>query len=382
MRAVGLIACLISFTAFGAPASVNNPMPYIFSGTACRASGQLGPATEEGIPIWMELYLNDERVARWDAGDDALAALGFGPDNAAHGPLEFSLPSIPRSLAVIFDSTQFVDGATVTVRFEAQTGVGHFSASGQAIVKNRILLAEHPDMSGAIAVAGDLDHYPTFGQTYMYGAWTPRQFGNNLSGASVVFAATHGNPTSFAAGKKWQDGSVSHSTFVGPYGDDGHVVRHPEWENYIGVEPYRSPQMGSGYPPFNSTQNPPITLAFISACETGKQQDFIRFCLPYMNGYGKWLEDQAYTGFTTFQYVDDQEEIARTFFAALVTGKTIQKTRLALAQHTPPFIVSDTLEGEERVLSAEDVAIYGDTTTRLESVYTADHREPVGWHLP
>lgn len=105
--------------------------------------------------------------------------------------------------------------------------------------------------------------------------------------------------------------------------------------------------------------------------------DLVRFCYPYMNFYGNWLEDQAWTGFACSIYCNDCYAISRTAFQTLVAGYTLSVARanvIALHKHIAGS------NGE--VLKLSDMPIYGDTNMRLRSAYTGSDCNPVGWYLP
>ena len=75
--------------------SGGGPMPNYWSGTNCRASG----SAQIGEPIFAaELWLNNERVRRWDAPDPDVLPLSM-------------------SLKVMFDSSHFANGTNIEVRF-------------------------------------------------------------------------------------------------------------------------------------------------------------------------------------------------------------------------------------------------------------------------
>jgi hypothetical protein len=201
-------------------------------------------------------------------------------------------------------------------------------------------------------------------------------FVNSLSGANIVFAATHGEPSRFYAGQEFYDGEgTEFATHVYPYGYDRYdIVGHPTWLEGVGVEPYRSPQIGSGYPPYNSTGNPPLNLAFIMSCATGAEQDFIRFCLPYYNAYGGYLEDQAFVGYTPSIYIRDMASMATAFWGMLSAGRILREARSAVLE------LNLNPVGRSSPYNETDIPIYGDRYLRIESVYTGDDREPVGWY--
>ena len=149
------------------------------------------------------------------------------------------------------------------------------------------------------------------------------------------------------------------------------------------VEPYRTPQMGSGLPPFNSTGNPPINLAFLVNCGSGANEEFLKFCFPYENAYGPWLENQAFIGFTPSINISDEFYITVLFIVPLADGYTVNHARAeVLTQADPPIRSFPSGSDPGHELTVTDMPIYGDRFTRIRSVYTGNDIAPVGWFLP
>jgi hypothetical protein len=248
-------------------------------------------------------------------------------------------------------------------------------------VKNTLLTAQHPDFGfypwPANYVASVLCPPYTNSSASLSGAWTPSDFVYAMIDANVIFYSGHGTPLNFYAGKTWTDSQTEFVTTIAPSGADLAITGHFDWLGQVGVEPYRSTQMGSGLPPFNSTATPPINLAFLLCCGSGSNQDFIRFCLPYANAYNNWLEDQAVIGFIPSIFVNEEQNIAMVAFDVLASGKTVRRAKDAIVaagyrRHVDPPAVSPPL-------IAEDIAIYGDLNTRIKSVYTGDSALPAEW---
>lgn len=133
--------------------------------------------------------------------------------------------------------------------------------------------------------------------------------------------------------------------------------------------------MGTGNPPFNSTGKPGINFAYIDACECGYLNDFIRFCYPYLNGYGKSFEDQCVMAYNAPVYLNEYESKAYALFDTLRNGFVAEAGRTALVDHDPPFHCGTP----KRIMVESDFAIYGDRYTRVASVYTRSRVSPVGW---
>lgn len=101
------------------------PMPNYFSGTNCRASGY----AQLGEPIlFAYLRLNDELVASYE----------YHPNDPE--------PLYAITLEVMFDSSHWMDGTEVVVKFGVYgAATGWQVATGTSVVKNKAMLWEHPD---------------------------------------------------------------------------------------------------------------------------------------------------------------------------------------------------------------------------------------------
>lgn len=297
------------------------------------------------------------------------------PVDPIEGPFPLAHPLF------MFDSTRFRPASTITITITAIDnlgGTGSYTTSAVP-VKNCAYISEHPDAGGdpVGVVVNDVNlRYLTYGPD---GDWTPMDFINGLAGMNLVAYAGHGTPTYFFAAHVWSDPDTDYPTYVYPFGDDAYVGGHPGWLQQAGVEPYRIPQMGVGFPPFNSTGQPPINLATVISCGTGQCQDFIRFCLPYENAFGYWLEDQAYTGFVPSIYLKDEGGITKVLYGSLSGGNTLFRARNDLLNAG----FSSVPEGGDpgHLLTLSDVPIYGDDRVRIATVYTRDYRDPAGWYI-
>lgn len=340
-------------------------MPYYFRGTNCRASGVIVPfQTDPPIYTYVqhaELSINGLVVATYD--------------QPAGEPIPMSV-----SLSAMFDSTHFLHLQSIEVKMAYWDNEGnYFDETGTSYVDNGVVLAQYPDASignpagivGGVLPIANFSHFP------LYGSWGPDDFVNGLSAGDVVFYSGHGSQDLIQAGKWWDP---EHDTLVVPFGDDRYYLDHPAWLWQSGVEPHRVAQMGSfgnpdGYPPYNSTHVPDIYLAYLDACETGASNNFIRFCYPYWSAYGYWLEDQAMVGFVPIVFSDEAEKRAQVMFDSLGAGWTLRDSRsdVVLAGFT-----AEDASGI-RALNVSDLAIYGDESLRLRSVYTGDFTPPIGW---
>lgn len=337
-------------------------MPYYFSGTACRATATIVPfqvpASGYEYVRRARLYVNNVLVDSYD--------------QVPGEPIPMSV-----SMAAMFDSTYFQHGTLCTVKAEYWDNLEtYYHAESQSLIRNSALMAAYPEPEhySARFFAEQCFAWPSFYPALMGGAWDPQQFVDAMNERSIIFVSTHGYYETFFAGKEWV-GDITYTTYVKPSGPNTYILGYPAWLQSTSVEPNRIAQMGGGLPPYNTTQNPPITFAFIISCVTGATNAFSTFLHPYQNAYGGWCEDQAWTGFACELYLKEYEGISRVVFSRLSGGHTIAKAREKLIASDPPF----TNASSDKPLVEDDMPIYGDTHTRVRSVYTGDDTAPIGW---
>lgn len=213
------------------------PMPNYFSGTNCRASGY----AQLGEPIlFAYLRLNDEEVASYE----------YHPNDPE--------PLYAITLEVMFDSSHWMDGTEVVVKFGVYGATtGWQVATGTSAVKNKAMLWEHPDPNiDAVWAAESLLQGKNYTLDVKYGGqWTREEYIAMMDGSDVMFYDGHGNPDQHIAG----DGNQLH------------------W--YDHYEEKRIEQIGGGIPPFNSGA-PPVHFIYLLCCRCGLTNNFIRACYP------------------------------------------------------------------------------------------------------
>ncbi|CAN5405683.1 hypothetical protein BH11ARM1_BH11ARM1_09690 [soil metagenome] len=333
-------------------------MPYYFSATNCLVEGEVG-ASSGGYLTSASLKVNKTIVKQM------VNVPGLYP--------------LSTRLQAIFDSTHFNNGETATISIDALDSQGNtYHAEGQAPIKNGIVISTHPSMpDGTWESAETTVPYPKFSQAINHENWGPLDLFAAMPGKSVVYMATHGSPSTIACALNYIDTFGDHSpTQLKPAGADEYYAGHPGWLSLAGVLPHRAPQMGSGFPPFNDTQIPPISIAVILACDAGVSNAFASgFLFPGQHSYGAPSEDQALTGFTCPIYVHETDAITALYLGPLSSGKTMLKSRKEFIDsglcHECP-----TLDP----LTIEDMPIWGDKHTRLTAVYTGNDNDTTHWY--
>jgi len=255
--------------------------------------------------IYMELRINAMLVAKYP-GDGPEYLFGGGEGTDGVNP--------PSGLAVMFDSTRFVNDSDVTVEFEAWCADGsYYYDAGSAQVANWATLYGIYDLEvePLFWVNGQWYSYPPANHATIepivrpsavaigYGiqnantslGWNAYQLLGDFRNANVFYVHTHGTPNNI-----WSDTDDHHFYHPGPYTGIGYP-RENIWPTTAAptplnaqfvFQPERVIANGSGLPPYNSTGQPPITLAHFQTCGTHHDNYFAAAVL--------YPEGNAYTG--------------------------------------------------------------------------------------
>ncbi len=143
---------------------------------------------------------------------------------------------------------------------------------------------------------------------------------------------------------------------------------------HVALFPQRILDHGSGPPPFN-TGWPPITLAFIDACETGLTNAYAEALLyPYGNAYTglgqPFPENQAQCGYQFCIKLKYTKECNQAFWGALANGYSAMHAR------NDAFYVYGPHKGASEV-PTDFMSVWGDWHTKLRGAYDGLH-EPSG----
>lgn len=216
--------------------------------------------------------------------------------------------------------------------------------------------------------------------------WSQFSIVNAIGDAAVYYEGAHGN-------------SFTHYTGVNPTelfwcDEDNRVgVGEPDSFSY---ELARALRNGSGYPPFNITQHPPVTFAMMCHCSSGftppDDSMFLHYfktpLVPYYDGYGQFVKDQAVVTWGGTIFVSESQNQVYWFFSKLRLGKTVSFARdqfLALNVPGNPHPVNVKPPDGTKHLASQpiDCKIYGDFYTRIKGVYTGNDLLPSSiWWRP
>lgn len=337
----------------------NASMPYYFSGTNARAYGELKLLPQpQGFNqpyslAWSKFYIGGHLVDEW-----------FWTPN----------PDVLVSNKVVrymFDSTQFTHGQPLEIKIEGGDTAGqYYMANGSTTVQNIARIWQNPDFDESAATsAADVVELklPPLGihPIRYYGNIEEEYFLARVKD-SIIYVVQHGD--------KWHH-ALGTTTFP--------VILD---SNYYDA---RQILNGSGFPPYNSSLMPPVNVLFAEWCEGGKRPppSFDKALSPYRNSYGNTIENQAVIANAVCISTISLSARAHKFFEFISEGSTVLQTvdeMVKYANNLPgslQILCQDEQTGVPRPQNRpEDYTIYGDTSTRIKTVYTGDQGNSVGWY--
>lgn len=325
-------------------------MPNYFSGTNCRASGN---GQIPGAVYSAYLKLNGELVASYEH--------------------IWSEPFVnTANLKVMFDSSHFPDGTTVTVRLEINGyDSGPYIKTGAAVVRNRAMFYEDPDP--AASPDGSLVMHNLFNNSGYSrllqngGSWSESAYFSSLDGSNFAVLCGHGTASSHETGTS---DSITPSEYESVRMSQVGIPVPPT--NYL--------------PPFNYGA-PPVNLLYLIACKFGMTSDFTKCLWPHVMAWGgPFQENQSALAYKPSLVVQQLSLHAELVGPLLRQGQT---TLVAVEQFDAyldlyPGVLRcwDHVTGAKRDMQEGDLVVYGDTKTRVKSVYTGTNVEPLGWFRP
>jgi hypothetical protein len=328
-------------------------VPLYFSGTNSRAFYRASVSPPHNHIAVFELYLNDILT------------------------LQLNTPCVPgprnpylavQEGAVMFDSFYFaypLSTITVKCRVKAETYPGGssewFEHTYSAPSKNAAALFGYWQTEGmtggntvAVATAklGEVQ-YPCIGITY-YG-WTFDNYASLIAeNRNVVHHHSHGNALGVTDGCAiWSDPEGIW------YGNDIWGRQEDGWPS---IEAMRIQQMGSGLPPYNSTQKPPINLAVHMSClnVVGNESTCVTFLYPYSNTFVNYSENQSFISWRIKVKIADTAELTEHLFEALVSGLKAIETAQYMIDNAPT---------NNYIYEHDDAHAVADGEARLRRVY-------------
>lgn len=335
--------------------------PYYHSGTNCRAGivivvDPIEPATVVEM-LEARLYIAGNLVKSWT--------------NPA--PLEGGRAVFPLiGLEARFDSTHFPTGHNIRVRMEATDTAGRtYSGHYDALAKNAATVWQHRTMNGHVTT-NSAPVVQSFLQVFLNSVqvttqwWSGEDVMAKLKDSTVHYVNTHGGI------QYYDDNSGSEEE------SDIAVYGTSNFPNvYVTYAEERPNTHGTGYAPYNSTGNPPVSFAFIDSCNSCTDNEFTAMFWPFQDHYGDWVVNQAVLGWAVYA-ADTSSMSCNTFVwdSLVAKRKTVWDTRRkffewnASEQKVYFFDANNELQ---LVLSEEQLRIWGDFYTRVRGVYTGDN---------
>lgn len=329
------------------------PKPNYFSGTNSRAFFRaVGTAPHVHIQK-IEIYLNDIKTVS---------------DHYPPPPTQGEVDPAAEA-AIMFDSHYFSYSTSGILPIRVKCVVEAVTATGQVETfeeeyenpipaRNSAALLSLEDIEAAASPVGIVHSqlhsigYPDT-MTYSWG-WTHSTFRSKMDGSNFLFYAGHGNPTNISDGQRkftvdgyfWQGDSIFANEDVDP--SNPHI---------LGM---RVDQVGfDQLPPFNSSGKPPLNLAIQFACNAlfpNGTTPFVSYLFPATNGYGTFLENQAFLSWDMNVPVSDLGLLAQEVSFWLKRGFDIE-------------FAKQKMEQVNLTLFLEKSFIKGDGSSRLRQVY-------------
>lgn len=364
MYGVGLLAQSCALPSHPPPGAYvpgyGNPMPYYFSGTNCRAQGEVvadfGPQGQVGYIVYAALTLEDS------AGEITVDSyLDTGEPHLSH-----------VTLAASFDSSHFPHGALVPVRIRAwdQFNREYFSI-GVTETVNRALLYNYPFLQAGSYGASEAQSHMSDRNydlsTKLDNAWTRESLIADLETCSLLYVATHSEPK-----KQWNPPppGITYPLWSDP----------PDDPNYLDL---RMEDVGSGLPPLNSTQEPPIWFFWLDSCLAGGTNAFNSALWPGNTIYDPPNTNQCTLANAVGVPIVELEVRADEIWEQLAEGYTAHYARSWLGASAEALNLHAVVPAPQgdiwRRWQTYDMRLWGDFTTRVKTVYTGTNTIPAGW---
>ena len=283
-------------------------------------------------------------------------------------PIQFYIAE--AGLTVMFDSTHFGNLTELTAKFEVKTtdNVNWQSATHTKLVKNAVGLYTDPDLAHpGIDILTNAYSGMNYGVTYRHD-WSTGFYFVDIRTMNALDLNVHGlnevhydgddsTDTDLAEGQIWPTGA-------------------PPTESY---ETNLVSKIGTGLPPFNSTNWPAINFMHLNACLCGNGSAWEEILHPKKNYYSaNQIENQAVLAYKCYTLDNEHDDMSEYLMEKLTAGCTVKEGAKYLVD-CQEIQVRDTENGPARLLLVSDTNIYGDPYTRLTSVYTGDESSPAGW---
>lgn len=351
------------------PKTAGQPMPKYFFGTYNRASGHIhvhnvDPGEAKGF-VEASLYIHNQRVY--------------------HGTRDIPEPGDPWlanwNVDVVFDSTHFVDGTNLEVKFIVKDNLGvEHVATGSAPVKNQSMAFQCHDQPGnppqyieSTSRLQDMKYVPEYDPMV---PWNANYFFDRMRGKTVVVYIGHGE----SIAPRHSDSAM--------YPSAQPISAVPDPLTQGNYKDHRMAHMGQdAYPPMNNSSLPPINLLYLLTCYNGgSTSDFHWALYPHKTFY-KPLEvliNQGFVGYTRFLYPQDDDHHQRFVFESFKNRSTLFMLRGNVNNMYDAYLAAGGTPIRTGPVSLfdpwEDIGIYGDQYMRLKGVWRRAHDTGTQWY--
>lgn len=360
---------------------VNSPL--YWSGTNCRASISVIALRDSGCFKRARFYIRN------GSGQDPVYEANWGG------------PGMPPTFGItmMFDSTHFSYATPITVELQMTDQYNNvFSYSYSAPVKNCAVLYGLAEFEQSInpllhGAAAGLEHLPDMNYDYREkrtAGWSFTNLIEDLQPSNIFYVNSHGGHTNDHPLDPDGLPSVNERywfiTSLKEGNDKEMTERVLGMPPLIGMSGYWwyalyghiSAKIGTGVPPHNSTGKPPVNLAFIDACWTGRNNEFAEGLLwPYVAhttpgvcACGSYVENQSQVGYRIQFEGLNSYTCMNAYWECLKTGATVWEARNILYDEYIDFLNDP---GSPEALQA----IWGDFCTRVHAVYNFSFSGPI-----
>lgn len=333
------------------------PAPLHFSGTNSRAFYK-ATVTYPTVHIERaEIYVDNE-LTLWEV----YPVQGLPPRQVYR---------LTTTLKIMFDSTHFPNSGITTIKMRVRGDGIWYEHSYSAIRYNRAgafgLHSFETTFGGAAAtkVKDRLDQIQHYCDLITYSGWDHSIVDTIEDHATIHYFNTHGTEYSFQT-------------------DAGGLIYPFDSYGSPDLRTWPEASIGSGYPPFNSTGNPPVHLAVFDSCKTGSSSLFASILFPAYNGYGGLYENQAIAGWTVSPLISDSELLAALLWNPLIDQEVLDAAIISMIGQATLFNIQVYDSLTYRTIQDGDFVSYADGMMRVHGVYTNSSliHSDWWWQLP
>lgn len=337
----------------------SKPMPKYFSGSNCRAFGEVWVAPRQDPQLFPPSLVR----ARLSINGQVVKEETWSPP-----PQPYMPPRLSATLRVMFDSSAFPAGSSATILIEGWDQYNRkYSGSGSGPVVNGLFVARQNEdrintWNAPPITTWMLNALTNYEYYSMPGDWRKPDYFPIHESANVIVYAGHGTPTFH------QDGFPS----------GGNVLP----ADYLANRTSRF--SGLSLPPFNATGGVPTNFLHVLHCNSGSPgpdpqgNQYSPSLVPYQNAYTPpySCENQSTLTYAIFLWVGSYNNLGGSVAVYMNNGLTALEARnQVLGNNNLHLIYGSTTGidfdwGSMIELEPEHSRLWGDFYTRTKGAYT------------